>query len=180
MNNMKISGKTKITKMNYYLNVHHKLKKSNPEIFDYFDKIIIPSLNYINKNEKLNSHLEISISLITDKQIQKINKLCRNKNQTTDVLSFSQIEGFPIPKDKNQPLILGDILISFETAQKQSIQYQHSFHYELLRLYVHGLYHLLGYDHEKSKLDEKIMYSKETKLINFLKKCIETSAYKNT
>lgn len=114
--------------------------------------------------------LEISLSIVDETTIKKINAQYRNKNKATDVLSFSFIEGEKIPREKEQPTLLGDIVLCFPVALKQSIENQHSLFYEFARLLVHGLYHLLGYDHERSKQEEKIMQKKEEKLLQYLLK----------
>jgi probable rRNA maturation factor len=152
-----------------FLEIHPEAEKEFPNIKDFLLNILTKSLDYIKHIEK-DDLFEISVSIIDDEEIQKINHTYRDKDKPTDVLSFSQIEGEDFPKIKDQPLILGDILISYETCKRQSIEYEHSFYEELLRLVVHGLFHLLGYDHERSLEDEKIMQEKEQRLIEYIKK----------
>ena len=152
-----------------FLEIHPEAEKEFPDIKEFLKNVLKKSLNYIKETEK-DDFFEISVSIVNDEEIQKINWNYRKKDKPTDVLSFSQIEGEDFPKIKHQPLILGDILISYETCKRQSIEYEHSFYEELLRLVVHGLYHLLGYDHERSQEEEKIMQEKEQKLIEYIKK----------
>lgn len=151
-----------------YLNIDPNLKKEFPNIRTYVNQVLELALNYLQKTEK-NEVFEVSISLVNNIEIQKINQQYRNKNKPTDVLSFSQLEGEEIPRLKEEPLILGDIFISYEFAKKQSKELNHTFYEELLRLIIHGLYHLLGYDHERSKEEEKIMFDKEIQISEYLK-----------
>jgi len=82
---------------------------------------------------------EFSLVLTDNKEIHALNKNFRNKDKPTDVLSFpSSLENY-----------LGDLIISVETASVQAKEYECSLLDELTRLSVHGLLHLLGYDHEK-------------------------------
>jgi len=94
-----------------------------------------------------------------------LNNKYRKKNYPTDVLSFSifESEGPRIPS-----LDLGDILICLPVAKKQAREYQESLRHELERLTVHGVLHLFGYDHEKSKKEEKQMFSLQNKILRSL------------
>ncbi len=98
---------------------------------------------------------ELSIVLVSDAQIRRLNKLYRNKDKPTDVLSFS------IGEKVNGWLILGDIVISVDTAKRQAQELGYSLEEELKRLLVHGLVHLLGYDHELGGEEEKKFFELE-------------------
>jgi probable rRNA maturation factor len=98
---------------------------------------------------------ELSIVLVSDAQIRRLNKLYRNKDKPTDVLSF------PIGEKVEDWLILGDIVISVDTARRQAKELGHSLEEELKRLLVHGLVHLLGYDHELGGEEEKKFFELE-------------------
>jgi probable rRNA maturation factor len=109
---------------------------------------------------------EISITFVDDNQIQQLNKQYREKDTPTDVLSFPMFnkdDFSALPKDQIIPL--GDIVISAQTAKHQSVIYNHSFEREIAFLTVHSLLHLLGYDHEQSKLDESIMFEKQEEIL---------------
>ena len=86
---------------------------------------------------------EISILLTNDSTIQPLNRLYRGIDGPTDVLSFSQMEGPPT----GQVGILGDVVISIETATRQAATRGHDIDQELRILLVHGILHLLGHDH---------------------------------
>lgn len=94
---------------------------------------------------------ELSLRLTDDVEIQDLNYQYRQKNQPTDVLSFAALEtNNPVPWSEylsTQPLYLGDLVISLDTAKKQADNHQHSLETELAWLATHGLLHLIGWDH---------------------------------
>jgi probable rRNA maturation factor len=113
---------------------------------------------------------ELSLTLTSDRAIRKLNREFRGIDAPTDVLSFSQIEqAGAAPLDplsvKNSPgLPVGDVVISIDTAIRQAHQYRVSPSSRLRRLLVHGLLHLIGYDHERSPSDARRMFARERKL----------------
>ncbi len=112
-----------------------------------------------------NEH-EISILFIGDQGIRDLNHQFRDIDRPTDVLSFPQIsEGeLEIPG----ALVLGDVAISLETARCQSEEHGLSFEEELTLLLIHGILHLLGYDHEISDQEEERMRSKTRELFSLI------------
>jgi probable rRNA maturation factor len=108
-------------------------------------------------------HFEISLLLINDLEIQKVNHLSRGKDKPTDVLSFPISEHIP-GAYKN----LGEILISMDTLKRQAKEIGHSQKEEFYRLLVHGILHLLGYDHEISPQEEKRMKRKEDQCLELI------------
>jgi probable rRNA maturation factor len=91
---------------------------------------------------------EICLRLTDDAEIQALNYQYRAKDMPTDVLAFAALEvEVPLPEDEDEPLYLGDIVISVETAQRQADEQGHSLSIELAWLTSHGLLHLLGWDH---------------------------------
>ena len=115
-----------------------------------------------------NKNLYVNIILTNPKNIRNINKQYRNIDKETDVLSFPMFEKEEL---KNMQSIgediLGDIVISIEQVQKQSVEYNHSFKREFAYMIVHGFYHLMGYDHIKEE-DKKIMRKKEENILSKL------------
>lgn len=100
-----------------------------------------------------------------------LNREFRGVNKTTDVLSFPQLENKHILNKKiynKEYIILGDIVINIQKALQQSKQYNTSLNKELKRLLIHGLLHLLGYDHEKNYYHKKIMQKKEQDLLKII------------
>jgi probable rRNA maturation factor len=112
-----------------------------------------------------NEH-EISILFIGDQGIRELNDQFRGIDRPTDVLSFPQIlEGeLEIPG----ALVLGDVAISLETARSQSEEHGLSLEEELTLLLIHGILHLLGYDHEISDQEEEKMRSKTRELFSMI------------
>ena len=112
-----------------------------------------------------NEH-EISILFIGDQEIRDLNHQFRNIDRSTDVLSFPQILAgeLEIPG----ALVLGDVAISLETARCQSEEHGLSFEEELTLLLIHGILHLLGYDHEVSDQEEERMRSKTRELFSLI------------
>jgi len=87
-----------------------------------------------------------TVAFVSDSKIKKLNKIFRNKNQATDVLSFPyEPDQFDFLETEN---FIGDIIISLETAKRQAIENSLPFETEIKQLILHGILHLLGYDHE--------------------------------
>jgi probable rRNA maturation factor len=102
---------------------------------------------------------ELTLRLTDDSEIQALNSQYRQQNKPTDVLAFAALEAeIPIfQPDEPEPLYLGDIIISLETAARQAQQNNHSLTIELAWLASHGLLHLLGWDHpDDARLEEML------------------------
>jgi len=87
---------------------------------------------------------EVSITFVADRKIRELNLQYRGLDSPTDVLAFSMREG---EFQEINPHLLGDVVISVETAQRQAIEAGHSLEEEIGILLIHGLLHLVGYDH---------------------------------
>lgn len=115
--------------------------------------------------EKLDlTGVEVSITLTDDQTIRDINMQWRGKDKPTDVLSFPQEDSIGY-----RYRILGDVVISLPYAKRQAEEIGLTYREEVLRLLVHGILHLIGYDHERSEEDERLMFSLQEVLINQLK-----------
>ena len=103
------------------------------------------------------------------KKIQTLNRDFRNKDKKTDVLSFPQYHNLRKGLQKDEfsldEISVGDIVICKEVAAKQAKQIGHTLEQELVSLFLHGFLHCLGYDHEISDKEEKIMFALEDKII---------------
>ena len=113
---------------------------------------------------KVDEKTEVSILFADDKFIRSLNNKYRGIDKSTDVLSFSLWEGSIKTPESESDKLLGDIIISVETAQRQAENLNHSMEKELTVLLIHGLLHLTGYAHEEDK-DYKIMREKETEML---------------
>ena len=110
----------------------------------------------------------VSVSLVDNRYIHKINKKYRQIDRPTDVISFAFLDdGNQYDKvlHKEGIVALGDIYISIEKAIEQAKEYGHSLKRELCFLFTHGLLHLLGYDHMK-KEDEEVMFALQDKILD--------------
>jgi probable rRNA maturation factor len=105
---------------------------------------------------------ELSLRLTDDAEVQTLNRDFRHKDQPTDVLSFAALEVDCPQLPDEEPLYLGDIIISVETAARQAVIQGHSLTVELSWLAAHGLLHLLGWDHpDEDSLVEMLTQQEE-------------------
>lgn len=125
---------------------------------DEVDKVI----RFACKKLKVKNPL-LNIVIVDNNKIQEINKLYRDKDAVTDVISFAFEEVDNIKY--NNVRFLGEIYISYEKCVSQAAEYNHSIKRELCYLAVHGLLHLLGYDHMNEE-DKKIMRTEEEAILN--------------
>lgn len=102
---------------------------------------------------------ELSLALIGNDEMQKLNARYRHQDYPTDVLSFAAGADLPL----GSPL-LGDVIISVEKAAQQAKERQHTLDHEMVTLMIHGVVHLLGYDHERSTRDAQAMQRVERRI----------------
>ncbi len=124
----------------------------------YLDSVI----ERVLKHEKVENAI-FSIIFVSNSEIQKINKEYRGLDRVTDVISFALEDNLEYPIC---PRVLGDIYISIPRMKEQAIEYGHSEKRELAFLVVHGLLHLLGYDHTKGEEEEKVMFDLQEEILN--------------
>lgn len=130
---------------------------------EYTEKRLHDGLNAVAHLHGLDDMTEVDITIVDDEEIHTLNREYRNVDRPTDVLSFALDEGEedePELIDGPEEHLLGDIIISAETAQRQGEEFGHGLEREIVYLAVHGLLHLLGYDHMTDE-DKKIMRAKE-------------------
>ena len=130
----------------------------NYKYYDYLDDVIKRTL----KKENVDNCI-FSIILVDEKEIKKINKEYRNIDTITDVISFAFEDNSDI--SYNDIRVLGDIYICIPRMKEQAKEYGHSEKRELSFLTVHGLLHLLGYDHQ-TKEEEKEMFGLQEEILN--------------
>lgn len=124
-------------------------------------------LTFAKKKENINNDAELSVTFVDKDEIQNINKIYRDKDKVTDVISFALEEDEPDIEfnELDIPRVLGDIIICTDVAKEQAENYGHSFERELGFLALHGFLHLLGYDH-MNKEDEKEMFGRQDDILN--------------
>lgn len=103
---------------------------------------------------------ELSVGLVGDVEIRELNQRYRNRDRATDVLSFSLCDGDHVDYRGG---LLGDVVISLETARRQARARHRSLDEEVARLLIHGVLHLLGHDHEDDR-DYRRMRAEERRL----------------
>jgi probable rRNA maturation factor len=108
-------------------------------------------------------NVELSLALIGNAEMQKLNAKYRRMNHPTDVLSFPMEE-----KLLQETRLLGDVIISVEQAAEQARERRRTLDEEMTTLLIHGIVHLLGYDHERSAKDARIMRRLEKKILGQL------------
>ncbi|MBP2626357.1 MAG: metalloprotease ybeY [Firmicutes bacterium] len=132
------------------------------------EQILLSVLQKTAEVYGIQSHTEVSLVLANDEYIHALNREYRGKDCPTDVLSFALNEGEePVVIDGPEEVLLGDIIISIETATRQAAEYGHSLERELAYLTVHGILHLLGYDHMTEE-DKQEMRREEEHVLSLL------------
>ena len=123
-------------------------------------------LTYLSNITEIPQSCELSLKLTGDRQIQQYNRQYRDLDKPTDVLAFAAMEtDIVLPINLVEPIYLGDIIISLDTAICQAIEQKHSLTVELAWLSSHGLLHLLGWDHPDDK-SLQCMLNLQSELIN--------------
>lgn len=132
-------------------------------------KLLKDLLNHAAEMENVEDGSELSVTFVSNEEIQELNRSYRGKDTPTDVISFAMEEmgegETEIAGAENLPRMLGDIVISIEMAQQQAEEYGHTYLRELGFLTVHGFLHLLGYDHMTVE-DEKRMFKRQEDILN--------------
>jgi len=138
------------------------------ELESLIKKVVVSSLEL--ENIKLDT--EVSILLVDNERIKELNREYRQKDCPTDVLSFPMVDMLEGEMQSDvgdydldeELLLLGDIVLSLEMAKKQAEDFGHSFEREVAFLVAHGMFHLLGYDHESEDQEKKMFAKQETVL----------------
>ena len=134
---------------------------TNFPISESLEEKLNKALSYIFKEEGITDS-SINLKILTDDDIKELNKKFRNKNTTTNVLSFSN-------EDVSKSITgnLGDIAISYEFVKRESKEHKKNFDDHMIHMLVHGVYHILGFDHENDEMAD-IMEIKEVELLKKL------------
>ena len=135
--------------------------------YEKYEDIYLGLLEKTFNHLKLSCEAILSVTLVDNKFIHQLNKEYRSVDRPTDVISFAFLDGDDERATKlhgNGPVPLGDIYISVEKANEQAKEYGHPLERELSFLFVHGLLHLLGYDH-MTKEDEVVMFKLQDEIL---------------
>lgn len=150
------------SKIEVFKNVDEEIKE-----LETVEKVLYSAI----EKEKL-ENVEFNLIIVDNKYIHELNRMYRNIDRETDVITFAleDEDSIIIPDNRR---ILGDIYISIDKAKSQAEEYGHSLLRELSFLAVHGFYHLLGYDHQ-TKEEEEIMFKKQEEVLDAFKITRET------
>lgn len=144
-------------------------KQKNVKIPTGLRMLIRRCCNAVLKMEHFEGSVEVSVTLVNNKEIKELNAIHRNKDKVTDVLSFPMGEDGKYDTDPTTGAkILGDIVISMEMAVEQAERFGHSLQREVGYLTAHSMLHLLGYDHEDNGLQRIRMREKEEQVMTQL------------
>ena len=143
------------------------------EITDKTRELIIKCIDKVLDYEKCDFDAEVSVTIVNESEIRKLNSQHRDRDAVTDVLSFPMLDfdedGNIIDCDydfDDNLVVLGDIVICAKRALDQSEEYGHSFEREIAFLTVHSMLHLLGYDHENNIDMEQTMFKKQEEILS--------------
>ena len=130
---------------------------------EVYEALLVKTLKHLS----LDFEPILSVTIVDNDYIHEINRTYRHKDAPTDVISFAFMDGNPnrdaLFHGKGM-VVLGEICISYQKAEEQSTAYGPSLERELKFLFVHGLLHLLGYDHMTEE-DEKVMFSLQEEIL---------------
>lgn len=137
------------------------------QLFDKYESIFIDLAEYTVNLLQRNDNFSLEVNFIDNETIHQINRDYRNIDRPTDVISFAfldEVEGEININYGDHMFLLGEILISLDQAKLQAEEYKHSLHREICFLFIHGLLHLLGYDHQNEE-QEKEMFDLQDKIL---------------
>ena len=140
------------------------------EITEEFEKLFNDVVKESLRYEEFDPECEVSLSIVSNDEIQEINKQFREIDAPTDVLSFPLLtfeEGEQADVNENNEIMLGDIIISIDKAKAQAEEYGHGLKRELAFLTAHSMLHLMGYDHMEEE-EQKAMFKKQDDILNNL------------
>lgn len=141
---------------------------NGPKEFDEYEEVFNKLFVKIFKHLNLSGDYMTDVTIVNNEEIHVINREYRNVDRPTDVISFAFQDEESEKLLKGGPISLGEIIISYEKAMEQAKEYGHSLLREMSFLFVHGMLHLLGYDHME-KDDEVVMFGLQDEILGGLK-----------
>lgn len=144
------------------VDAHGALPESDTEGLDI--DLLHRLIERVLRSEQVDPGTGITLVLAADEYLRELNREFRGVDEPTDVLAFGESEGAEFPVADEEPEYLGDIVVSLSLARQQAAEASIEPEEELHHLVVHGILHLLGYDHEEPTADQE-MRSKEEKFL---------------
>lgn len=142
------------------LEINSEIEQNIDEYRDIYPRLLEKALKMLN----VTTNVIMSVTFVDEDMIHEINKTYRNIDRPTDVISFAFLDDKSEKIVGDVPLDLGEIYICYDVADKNRLSYSNSLKRELCFLFVHGLLHLLGYDH-MTKEDEEVMFPLQEKIL---------------
>lgn len=142
------------------LEINSEIEQNIDEYRDIYPRLLEKALKMLN----VTTNVIMSVTFVDEDMIHEINKTYRNIDRSTDVISFAFLDDKSEKIVGDVPLDLGEIYICYDVADKNRLSYNNSLKRELCFLFVHGLLHLLGYDH-MTKEDEEVMFPLQEKIL---------------
>lgn len=130
---------------------------------EVYEALLVKTLKHLS----LDFEPILSVTIVDNDYIHEINRTYRHKDAPTDVISFAFMDNNPERETlfhSGKMVVLGEIYISYQKAEEQALAYGHGLERELKFLFVHGLLHLLGYDHMNEE-EEKVMFSLQEEIL---------------
>ena len=121
--------------------------------------------------QEVSSSVELGLVIASQERVQQLNRSYRGRDEPTDVLAFStrenRIDSLPFVQPPDGVLHLGEVIISYPQAVIQAGEHQHSIEREIAVLLIHGVLHLLGFEHDKPELEHQ-MRARETEILSYI------------
>ena len=163
---MKREKENKMKKVNVFFSVAGEIKKVRFGLKRIVKKAVAMTL----REENFPHGADLSVTFCDNEYIRELNRKYRNKDVHTDVLSFPMFADYELEAmvPGEEPVLLGDIVISLERAAEQAVELGNSLKREVAFLAIHSTLHLLGYDHERGREDEELQCAKQRAIIEKL------------
>lgn len=120
------------------------------------NKAVTNSINHMKILSDSEQMIEVSVTLTNDAHIQSLNRNYRDKDKPTNVLSFPQLDWSTDEWQEEPMLMLGDVVIAFETMDKEAKEQSKQLEHHFIHMLVHSIVHLFGYDHEENDEAEEM------------------------
>ena len=152
------------------LKIYFENEQEKRVVSDYLKRLLRKAIRTTLESEGFTHPCEISVTFTDNDGIHSLNREYRGIDRPTDVLSFPQFDflGGELLPEGEEPVALGDIVLSLERAEEQAREFGHSFSREMAFLTVHSVLHLLGYDHELGDEEDADMRARQRGVMKML------------